>query len=187
MKKFSVLLVSMIFSLVLIYPQSHELSLKDLCSLSSDIIIAKPVSYFTFQSKDTRHIYTKIKFEVSEKIKGRFDKEDTFEMTVYGGTYNGISKIVIDAPTYMIEEESILFLSENKSKEPLRIFLTVTGGVQGKYNIYVDEKDGLKKVLREQALIQLPNEESNRCAKINPNQQSTLNEILNQIKKEMEE
>lgn len=187
MKNLIYLFALILFPILIVHPQSYELSLKDMCYLSSDIIIAKPVSYKTFQSKDAEHIYTKLKFEVIDKFKGRFEKEDRFEMTIYGGTYNGFTKLVVDAPTYMIGEESVLFLSENRSKEICRIFFTVTAGVQGKFNIYIDNQDGIKKVMREQSQISLTNEVNHRSLQKNSTKHLTLNELLSEIKKGMGE
>ena len=67
MKKFIYVLL-LFFTLIVVYSQSQELSLQELCSLSSDILITKPISYTTFQSENKKHIYTNIKFEVIDKV-----------------------------------------------------------------------------------------------------------------------
>lgn len=187
MNKFYYLFALIFLPTTFIYSQSYELSIKQLCTRSNDIIIAKPISYNTFQSENKKHIYTNIKFEVSKNLKGRFGKDDTFEMTVYGGKLNGITQIAIDAPTYLINEESLLFLSENKSKAPYKTFLTVTGGVQGKYNIYTDKIDGSKKIMREQSSNILSSEEiQTENTQANLIDQSRLDVMVNSIKAEIE-
>lgn len=170
------------FPIIITHSQSVELSLQELCDESSDIVIAKPVSYITFQSENYKHIHTNIKFKVIETIKGRFVAGDNFEMLVYGGELNGITKIVVDAPSYRIGEESLLFLRANRGKEILRIFFTVTGGVQGKYNIYIDKNDGVKHVVRDQSEWQSPVNENVIEIQSKKNNQPTLNEMMGSIK-----
>ena len=173
------------FSQSIIYSQDYELSLQELCSLSSDIVIAKPISSTTFQSENKKHIYTNIKFGVIDKIKGRFTKHDEFEMLVYGGKLNGITQFVVDAPSYKIGEESLLFLKENISRESIRIFFTVTGGIQGKYNIYIDENTGVKHLTKDQAYIPTPNEESDRNIQNILFDQPRLEQMIKLIKTEI--
>ena len=185
MNKLFYFIALIFFPIQLNYSQSHELSLQKLCSLSDDIVIAKPISYNSFQSENKKYIYTKIKFKVIDNIKGRFSKTDEFEMTVYGGKLNGMTQMAIDAPIYVINEESLLFLSEKKNKAPYKIFLTVTGGIQGKYNIYADKKDGIKKLIREQSDSMFSSEESTLNDQNKLVDQPRLDAMINSIKAEI--
>ena len=184
MKKCFYFLISF-FPIIFAHSQSVEFSLQELCNESTDILIAKPISYTTFQSDNKNHIYTNIKFKVIETIKGRFITDDNFEMLVYGGKLNGITKFVVDAPSYTIGEESILFLRENRVKETLRIFFTVAGGIQGKYNIYVDKNDGVKHVVKDQSDLQSPDKENVIGIQSKTYNQPTLYEMIFSIKAEV--
>lgn len=184
MKKFIYVLL-LFFTLIVVYSQSQELSLQELCSLSSDILITKPISYTTFQSENKKHIYTNIKFEVIDKVKGRFAKHDKFEMLVYGGTLNGITQFVVDAPSYKIGEESLLFLKENRSKQSIRIFFTVTGGVQGKYDIYIDKNSRVKHLVKELSYMLSSNIENGTDDLSNLSKQPRLDDMVSSIRAEI--
>ena len=51
-----------------------ELSLKDLCSESSDIIVTRTIALHSYLKPDQKRIYTDIQFEVNDRIKGRLQK-----------------------------------------------------------------------------------------------------------------
>ena len=53
-----------------------ELTLKDLCDQSSDIVMVKVISAQSYLVKKENRIFTKIELEIIDKIKGQFQKYD---------------------------------------------------------------------------------------------------------------
>jgi len=128
---FVVIMVAL-FGVISLYATTWlELTLKDLCEQSSDIIIAEVVSAQSY--KEENRIYTKVELGVIDKIKGRFRKFDKFNLTQYGGTVNGITTIVVGAPNFIVGEKSVLFLLERNSIRGGKNFI-VLGLSQGKFN-----------------------------------------------------
>ncbi len=125
-----------------------ELSLKDLCMASSDIIIARVVTVKSYLHPVNGEIYSDIQLEVEGTIKGQFQNQDGLELTVYGGTVNGITSFIVGAPQFRIDEQSVFFLSEGPPVDLKRNF-SVVGLSQGKFDIFIDKKTGEEKVVRE--------------------------------------
>ncbi len=132
-----------------------EFSLKDLCLKSSDIIIARTISVNTYLKPGQQRIFTNVQLEVSDKIKGRFQKQDRLKLTLYGGTVNGITTIVVGAAQFTVGEQSLLFLSERQSARSRQNYFVVAGLSQGKFNIFTDSETNEEKVVREQIEVPL--------------------------------
>lgn len=159
-KKFITSIFIAIFALLLFMTSlksttTIELSLKEMCEKSSDIVIAKTISVNSYQTSDQKHIYTDFKLEVIENIKGRFQQKDILKLTLYGGTFNGITAIVFGDPRFSVDEQSMLFLSERQSIKTGQNYLIVVGTSQGKFNIITDPITNAKMVIREQVNIPL--------------------------------
>lgn len=131
-----------------------ELSLKDLSNKSTDIVIARIVLTKSYFVKEEKRIFTKIELEVLKSLKGQSRAFERLTLTVYGGTVNGTTTIVIGAPRFTPGEKSILFLTKVSLLDGAKNFL-VSGLSQGKFNVFTDSSTGIEKVVRDQIDIPL--------------------------------
>jgi hypothetical protein len=154
-----------------------EFTLKDLCMKSDHIIVAQVVSMKSYWNPDQRRIFTEIQLEVNDNIKGQFQKQDQLKLTVYGGTVNGITTIVVGAPRFTVGERSVLFLSERHSVKFGRNFIVV-GLSQGKFNIFIDKETGEDKVMREQIEFPLQLEKEGLSLPLTNTQAITLRDFV---------
>jgi hypothetical protein len=125
-----------------------ELSLKELCKKSTDIVNARVISIQSYLSENKRRIFTDIELEVLSNIKGKTKVSQKIRLTVYGGTVNGVSTIVVGAPKFSVGEQTILFLS-NISTNNGGVNYRVSGLSQGKFNVYADPVTKIEKVVRD--------------------------------------
>lgn len=160
---------------------SRELTLKNLCEQSSDIVIVKVISAQSYLVKEKNRIFTKIELEVTDNLRGQFQKYDKFNLTIYGGTVNGITTIVIGASTFIIGEKSILFLSQRKSNGSGKNFIVV-GMAQGKFNLFFDPVTKEEKVVREKINIPLQLEKDGIRLPLTETQAMPLPDLINHIK-----
>jgi len=147
--------------------------LEDLCDKSDTIITATVASINCF--KHDEKIYTSIKFQTDENIKGDLNQTSTFEMTKYGGTIGNTTVAQAYAPKYTIGEEVMLFMKEYTSKKFGRNF-SIIGLSEGKFTI----KDG--KIYRS-CDVPLRVKSTFRLYDISNKQKSIdKNEIIDQVK-----
>jgi hypothetical protein len=128
-------------------------TLKEMCALSSDIVIARVISMKSYLRQEQRRIFTDVELEVDEMLKGQFEKRDRIRLIMYGGTVDGITTTVVGAADFTIGERSVLFLLARQSSQFGRNFVVV-GMSQGKFDIFVDQATAEEKVIRDQ--INLP-------------------------------
>jgi hypothetical protein len=126
-----------------------EFSLEELSSNSSDIIITKVIDKRTFKDNLHNRIYTEIKLQIIDVVKGKKNKGEVIKLLAYGGTYDGITTLVVGALTFVIGEETLLFL-QNKNGG-----YSIFGSAQGKYNVFIDKNTNEKKINREQISVPL--------------------------------
>lgn len=88
-----------------------QLTLKELCNFSSDIIIGKIIDKQSYRSLDSKHVYTDVKIKMEEIIHGKLRKEETIIMKVYGGNIDGKTVYVVGAPNYNVGTSSLFFLA----------------------------------------------------------------------------
>ena len=159
-----------------------ELSLKDMCQKSSHIVVARTISVNSYLKPGQQRIYTDIVLEVTEKIKGQLQNQESLKLTVYGGTIDGITTLVVGAPTFTVGKQSVLFLLEKKSARSGQNHFTVVGLSQGKFNIFTDNKTNTKKVVRDQLESPLRLEKDGNRLSLTNSQSITLTDFLNRIK-----
>lgn len=125
----------------------EEITLKEMCNQSTDIIIAKIVSKNSYHSFDKKDVFTDVTLKVTKKIKGKFNANENMKIITYGGTIDGITTYVVGAPTFQINTSSILFLAEIKSKTTGKITNhRIIGSSQGKFDVVDD--NNVKKIQR---------------------------------------
>ncbi len=155
MKKLLLIILSSLFLFITsVYTSSQiELSLKELCDKSDNIIIARVISSQSYFVQNEKRIFTDISIQILETLKGGLKPFGNIKFTVLGGTVNGVTTLVLEAPIFRVGEESILFLSSVFLPNNRKNYV-VSGFSQGKFNIFTDQVPGVKKVKREQ--IQTP-------------------------------
>jgi hypothetical protein len=86
-----------------------------------------------------RHIVTYVTFKVADPIKGAVGAETTLRM--FGGTVDGQTIEVADAPRFKIGDRDILFVEHNGSQ-----FIPLVGIMHGRFHVRLDET-GLNEVI----------------------------------------
>lgn len=74
-----------------------------------------------------KHIYTSVTMHVDERLKGEI-QGDRFSFEVVGGTVDDITEFVSDSPSFVKDEEAIVYLEADPSR--------IIRGTHGKYQIY---------------------------------------------------
>lgn len=92
-------------------------------------------------NKDRTQIHTFIDINVRKQIKGALPKnQTTIHLRVLGGTVDDITMHVVDAPSFKVDEEMLLFLRPNYDVQ----LFPVVGFNQGKIHIDTDPNTGTK-------------------------------------------
>lgn len=160
-----ILILGLLFTNNLILGQITVFSLDDLCNNSKEIVIAKQVSKeYSFNEK-TKRVYTKYTFIVLESLKGELFTNDKFEIKLYGGTHNGLTTFSPDYPSFISNEESLLFLNQNKRNNEKKNKYSLTALSQGKFKIK-NENNREKIIYRDNFYSPLIVDENNSKSKI---------------------
>ena len=122
-----------------------EFTLQELTTESSDIVVAKVISATSHWNKDHTRMYTEIELMVLENIKGDLNSEEHFKIFQLGGYINGIRTYVLEMPTLVVGNQSILFLNREQSPDHGDYFI-ISKLNQGTYDIITEQ--GIEKVLR---------------------------------------
>jgi hypothetical protein len=143
------ILLSLFLNVIISFSTSmKEMSLKEICGYSSDIVVAEVISFNSFYKDESRkQIFSEVSLKIENSIKGESKENDILKMTIPGGQINGIRTFIVGAPAYKTGENTLLFLKKNIS-ENLHVNYLIVGLSQGKYNII--EENGEKTVIREQ-------------------------------------
>ncbi|MGD8781737.1 MAG: hypothetical protein PVH88_22575 [Ignavibacteria bacterium] len=130
----------------LILAQSEkQLTLKELCEYSDEIVVGKVVDKISYRSLDGKHVYTNVEIKMEEIIHGKFKKGETLIKKVYGGTIDGKTVYIVGAPNYNVGTSSVFFFAEWKSKNDTSMI--IVGNSQGKFDISED-KTGARNIKR---------------------------------------
>jgi hypothetical protein len=86
-----------------------------------------------------RHIVTYVTFKVEDPIKGTPGAETTLRM--FGGTIDGQTTEVADAPRFKVGDRDILFVEHNGTQ-----FIPLVGIMHGRFHVQVDET-GLNEII----------------------------------------
>ena len=135
--------------------QMIDLTLEELVKNSNHIVHCKLKKMDSYINKDAKGIYTDIYFENINSVKGDIKKSENIRITIYGGTYNGITTYSPHYPSFNINEESILFLNKIESKIPEITKYAIYGSYFGKFDILNDKSINEFIVLRNKGYSEL--------------------------------
>lgn len=144
---FSVAILSTLFTSLLAINQK-ELSLKELCKKSDAIVLIRVLSTQSFLVEKEKRIFTNIEIEIKKAYKGTLLPTDKLKFTVIGGTIAETTTFILGAPSFRIDEESILFLSTVLLASNQKNYV-VEGLSQGKFDVNIDPTSKMKVVTRE--------------------------------------
>ena len=89
-----------------------------------------------------RHIETYVTFKIEDSIKGGTSTEYTLQML--GGTVDGRTMEVTDAPRFKIGDRDILFVENNGSQ-----FIPLVGIMHGRFHVQVDETGANERITKD--------------------------------------
>jgi hypothetical protein len=89
-----------------------------------------------------RHIVTYVTFKVEDAIKGALGGEYTIRM--FGGTVDGHTIEVTDAPRFKVDDRDILFVTHNGTQ-----FIPLVGIMHGRFHVQADANGGNEKVAKD--------------------------------------
>ena len=84
---------------------SDKRSLEKMAAASDHIVIARTVATNSYYGPKRQMIYTDATLEITETIKGRLQKNERIQITLWGGTVNGITTFVLDYPQFNFSEK----------------------------------------------------------------------------------
>ncbi|MEN6383722.1 MAG: chitobiase/beta-hexosaminidase C-terminal domain-containing protein [Phycisphaerales bacterium] len=110
---------------------SEKQNISNLVQNSDVIVRTKVLSTQSQWKQDDRgnHIYTTVSVKIIDKIKGKIGN-DTLTFEIIGGSVDGIREEVSDMPTFVQDEDTVIFLSGQP--------LTIKGGLGSKVSIRND-------------------------------------------------
>jgi len=79
-----------------------------------------------------RHIVTYVTFDVKESLKGKAGK--SYTISTFGGTVDGESMMIGDAPTFEVGDDQILFVENNGSQ-----VIPLVGLMHGQFRVRKDD------------------------------------------------
>jgi hypothetical protein len=89
-----------------------------------------------------RHIVTYVTFRVEDAIKGALSGEYTIRM--FGGTVDGQTMEVTDAPRFKVDDRDILFVTNNGTQ-----FIPLVGIMHGRFHVLPDSTGAKEKVAKD--------------------------------------
>ena len=89
-----------------------------------------------------RHIVTYVTFKIEDAIKGAGGPEYTIRMM--GGTVDGQTMEVTDAPRFKVGDRDILFVEHNGSQ-----FIPLVGIMHGRFHVQVDENGTSERIAKD--------------------------------------
>lgn len=98
-------------------------------------------SEWTGQGAD-RHIVTYVTFKVEDAIKGTLGAE--YIMRMMGGTVDGQTMEVTDAPRFKVDDRDILFVTNNGTQ-----FIPLVGIMHGRFHVKPDANGANEKIAKD--------------------------------------
>ena len=89
-----------------------------------------------------RHIVTYVTFRIEDAIKGALGTEYTIRM--FGGTVDGRTVEVTDAPRFKVDDRDILFVTNNGTQ-----FIPLVGIMHGRFHVQRDENGVSEKIAKD--------------------------------------
>src|SRR6476469_2395708 len=98
-------------------------------------------SEWTGEGSD-RHIVTFVTFKIEDSIKGGGSAEYTIRM--FGGTVDGQTMEVTDAPRFKVGDRDILFVEHNGTQ-----FIPLVGIMHGRFHVQADDTGASEKIAKD--------------------------------------
>src|SRR3954471_21975581 len=89
-----------------------------------------------------RHIVSYVTFKIEDSIKGTLGTEYTIRM--FGGTVDGKTMEVTDAPRFKVNDRDILFVTHNGTQ-----FIPLVGIMHGRFHVQADENGAEEKIAKD--------------------------------------
>ena len=89
-----------------------------------------------------RHIVTYVSFKIEDAIKGAPGSDYTIQM--FGGTVDGHTMEVTDAPRFKVGDRDILFVENNGTQ-----FIPLVGIMHGRFHVQADESGANEKIAKD--------------------------------------
>lgn len=89
-----------------------------------------------------RHIVTYVTFKVEDAIKGATNADFTIRM--FGGTVDGHTMEVADAPRFKVGDRDILFVEHNGTQ-----FIPLVGIMHGRFHVQADDTGAQEKIAKD--------------------------------------
>jgi len=102
-------------------------------------------SEWTGEGKE-RHIVTYVSFKIEDAIKGTPGADYTLRML--GGTVDGQTMEVTDAPRFKVGDRDILFVEHNGTQ-----FIPLVGIMHGRFHVQADENGANEKVAKDNGAL----------------------------------
>ena len=122
-------------------------SLQKMTAASDHIVIAQVVVTKSYYGPKRQKIYTDVTLEINETIKGRLQKSDRIQITLWGGTVDGITTFVTDYPEFSKNQESVLFFAEKTATKTEKKHFQIVSLSGGKFDISTDPKTNEKRII----------------------------------------
>lgn len=103
--------------------------------------VAATRSEWTGQGAD-RHIVTYVTFKIEDAIKGALGADYTIR--VFGGTVDGQTMEVTDAPRFKVGDRDILFVQNNGTQ-----FIPLVGIMHGRFHVQPDSNGATEKIAKD--------------------------------------
>jgi hypothetical protein len=123
----------------LILAQSINSDIRNLSQGADMIVTGKVVDQKSEWNSDNSRIYTQVTIQVDEYLKGS-DNQDRIVITHLGGEVGDIGETYSHIPTFIDDENVLLFVKKSAKDESLSVF----EGEEGKRTLYDDKKTGKK-------------------------------------------
>jgi hypothetical protein len=89
-----------------------------------------------------RHIVTYVSFKIEDALKGALGSDYTIRM--FGGTVDGQTVEVTDAPRFKVGDRDILFVTHNGTQ-----FIPLVGIMHGRFHVQPDENGANEKIAKD--------------------------------------
>ena len=155
--------------------QVVKVSAKDLALESNSILVGKCIKKESFWNESRTKIYTQVKIQTEENIKGNLGSEAV--ITIPGGRVGNTIYEVSDMPVFVEGEEVLVFLWRHPSGRNL-----VTGAQQGKLTVVEDRETGRKILRFSDSLLKQEEGLSKRVVQKKLTQTIFLDEFVNELK-----
>lgn len=126
--------------------QDIRLSVAELKSTSSSVVVARTVKTESYWNADRSAILTRVTLRVEDRILGEAAEETV--VVVPGGQIGEYIHEVSDMPSFAKDDESVVFIERHSSGVNV-----VSGGAQGKLDIEIDTRTNLRSVVGGQGLF----------------------------------